>query len=612
MKKWLRRFQRATRHSSSDAIFTYTPLRDPSDLRLLKLDRPQNEDRITASLLLSPTTTGSDGRLKSDIPYTALSYTWGETTRRVPITVDGKRFLVTESLFAALEQLRWNTLDEPLVLWIDAVCINQEDNTEKAHQVARMGAIYEGSTRVLVWLGPEADGSDLAMQKLQEMNDFWESYKQNGASTAAIRELLETYDGGIVGAPDMETADPRPWLAIQSLFRRPWWQPVWVIQEATTITETHILCGAAQISLFALEISLTMIVWIVKNPRYSPLAGIVTFRQAALRQILDYRRAGRRTMGILDLLEFTLDFKATDPRDKIYALLSLFDDPGVADGLIPLYSAPTRETYVDFAGYMVDRGPFGHQLDILGHRGSFDLSGRALGLPSWVPNWVVRPPQWSLRSWKGTLGENGFARSATLYAAGTPALHGRPRMSVQQPQSHRGVLVVQGFVVDEILTVSRKGARSESAFSELDVVYDTSWQVDDKESGYLSSETQTREDARLDSLVANVVYNVENWPVGRGAKARAQKARGPMILACLGRRLVQTTGRRIGLAPIDAVPGDKTYLLYGGQVLYVLRQVDGRTVLVGQCYLHGLMDGEGLELVGTGADSPQWETIHIV
>lgn len=125
----------------------------------------------------------------------------------------------------------------------------------------------------------------------------------------------------------------------------------------------------------------------------------------------------------------------------------------------------------------------------------------------------------------------------------------------------------------------------------------------------------TREEARLRTLVADIAY--EDFPAevpkGRGSQATPSMEWEHSLAAqsaCGGRQLVQTTARRIGLAPAEAEIGDKIYLLYGGQVLYILRQAEGRQRLVGECYLHGLMDGEGLAFIGKEG-GPQWETIKI-
>ncbi|KAH7343101.1 heterokaryon incompatibility, partial [Pyrenochaeta sp. MPI-SDFR-AT-0127] len=84
--------------------------------------------------------------------YEALSYTWGDPKERLPILVNETEVPVTRNLHAALEHFRSETID--VVLWVDALCINQTDDVEKSKQVDLMTKIYAYATSTRVWLGP--------------------------------------------------------------------------------------------------------------------------------------------------------------------------------------------------------------------------------------------------------------------------------------------------------------------------------------------------------------------------------------------------------------------------------------------------------------------------
>jgi hypothetical protein len=94
----------------------------------------------------------------SNIPYAALSYVWGKTVKDVPaadrrhLTCNSVRIDIGESCWDALAHLR--KPDGDLVIWIDAICINQNDLAEKGTQVAMMGNIYKSASTTFVWLGP--------------------------------------------------------------------------------------------------------------------------------------------------------------------------------------------------------------------------------------------------------------------------------------------------------------------------------------------------------------------------------------------------------------------------------------------------------------------------
>lgn len=100
--------------------------------------------------------------------YEALSYVWGSTEppEFVWVGSPGRAMLqVTTNLRTALQHLRYP--NQKRVMWVDALCINQSDDVEKGAEVARMGELFACAAHVVVWLGPEANGSGLAMERLE-------------------------------------------------------------------------------------------------------------------------------------------------------------------------------------------------------------------------------------------------------------------------------------------------------------------------------------------------------------------------------------------------------------------------------------------------------------
>ena len=80
--------------------------------------------------------------------YEALSYTWGDPKITKPVICSGKKIEITANLHSALYHLRYP--DRQRILWVDALCINQEDDNDKETQVQRMGRIYSKAQRVLI------------------------------------------------------------------------------------------------------------------------------------------------------------------------------------------------------------------------------------------------------------------------------------------------------------------------------------------------------------------------------------------------------------------------------------------------------------------------------
>ena len=98
-------------------------------------------------------------------PYEAHLYAWGDPHAIRPIAVNGREFQVTKNLENALRSLR--RVDDRLrVLWIDALCINQQHNEEKKNQVAHMDVVYKKATNVLIWLGKETADTGSTLQFL--------------------------------------------------------------------------------------------------------------------------------------------------------------------------------------------------------------------------------------------------------------------------------------------------------------------------------------------------------------------------------------------------------------------------------------------------------------
>ena len=171
----------------------YTPLpQQPGAIRLLRLF--PNSDAgapIHCSLLIYIL---EDLGGKPHL-YEALSYAWGDPDKTVEITVSGFSINITENTHAALRRLRDHYFER--ILWIDALCIDQSNKQEVATQFLFMARIYSEASRVLVWLGEAANGSDIALENLRLMNH----------------------------GPEKDTNHR---IVVRHLLERPWFRRVWV------------------------------------------------------------------------------------------------------------------------------------------------------------------------------------------------------------------------------------------------------------------------------------------------------------------------------------------------------------------------------------------------
>ncbi|KAF3810290.1 hypothetical protein GCG54_00002748 [Colletotrichum gloeosporioides] len=134
----------------------HLPLAD-GQIRLLKLKPASTlSDPIECSLFAIPPTTNTR--------YEAVSYVWGNQNCRKVIKVNNVDFQITGNLFELLPYLRQHDSDR--VLWIDGLCIDQTNDVEKCRQVNMMGDIYKGASHVVIFLGREWDGLDIAIKYL--------------------------------------------------------------------------------------------------------------------------------------------------------------------------------------------------------------------------------------------------------------------------------------------------------------------------------------------------------------------------------------------------------------------------------------------------------------
>lgn len=171
--------------------------------------------------------------------YCALSYCWGTGVRSHEIIVNGQVFAVTETLESALRSVRGDW--DGLRLWVDALCINQEDIAERGKEVRRMRKIYGDTGAVYVYLGSEADGSTEALQMIDRLAKL-----MRDGIDLALQYVLEI----VMAAEDQYVPDREGIAAVFKLFIRPYWSRMWIIQElAMGDDQVLIACGDESIGL---------------------------------------------------------------------------------------------------------------------------------------------------------------------------------------------------------------------------------------------------------------------------------------------------------------------------------------------------------------------------
>jgi hypothetical protein len=152
------------------------------------------------------------------------------------ILLEDKGFQIRENLAIALQQLQHHR--DELVLWVDAICINQEgDKDEKGRQLQLMGTIFSGAAIVLAWLGAAdaANDSDTVMKTLNRLGKACVYSMPRGSEFYDIsRELIPT---------GMKSITFDHVEAMSRFFRREWWYRVWIFQEMELAKYAIMICG---------------------------------------------------------------------------------------------------------------------------------------------------------------------------------------------------------------------------------------------------------------------------------------------------------------------------------------------------------------------------------
>ncbi|KGO57237.1 Heterokaryon incompatibility [Penicillium expansum] len=155
--------------------------------------------------------------------FEALSYTWGNCSEERTIFVNGQSFPVTPNLEEALRHLRQS--HRARVVWIDAICIDQKNHSEKTFQIPLMGDIYSTASQIIAWLGESNPNIVLAMGLMEHFED-----KESPASQI-LSKLTKLSGVSVEFTRAGELAMARAFLGIADILRRPYWNRMWTFQE---------------------------------------------------------------------------------------------------------------------------------------------------------------------------------------------------------------------------------------------------------------------------------------------------------------------------------------------------------------------------------------------
>lgn len=271
------------------------------------------------------------------LPFEALSYVWGSSEPAVQLLCNGQPFTVRPGLANALMRLRLR--HSTRIVWADAICINQADVEERNHQVPLMCSIYPAAKRVIVWLG-SADPEHT--QKALEVVDYIGTSCQQYDRKRGLEFGHDERWDGLYFPTDLFSS--AACASLKELFQRPWFSRIWCIQEVRLARDALVLCGEYQVAWTKLGLAAS---WILDNTGESVVKDPV----ARMLSKIDVARAdimyNKIDSGLLWTLHSGCEFESTDPKDKVYGLLSLVDPRSEAEALNIDYTKGVGGVYAD-------------------------------------------------------------------------------------------------------------------------------------------------------------------------------------------------------------------------------------------------------------------------
>ncbi|KAF2139470.1 uncharacterized protein K452DRAFT_232719, partial [Aplosporella prunicola CBS 121167] len=224
--------------------FQHEPLDLEQDtFRLLDIDGVSSRGLVECTIRL---------RNRDDIScsYNALSYAWGSEEQPGWIILNRRRFRVRKNLLQFLQSTTSHAKARRN-LWIDAICIDQGNVSEKNHQVNQMADIYRNATTVFVWLG----------LSLKEKTGIFGSgrYKRLHALLKNVEECCSLEDRQEMRLLDIHYGlfcnDPHPVSRlVVDILTREYWERMWIVQEIIFGEENVLLlCGEHKFPLSAFQ-----------------------------------------------------------------------------------------------------------------------------------------------------------------------------------------------------------------------------------------------------------------------------------------------------------------------------------------------------------------------
>ena len=565
-------------------------------------------------------------------PYDALSYTWGQSHRSDRAYCDNDEYInVTPNLLAALLHLQRR---KPVTLWIDAVCINQEDHKERSCQVSLMSQIYQKAKQVIVWLHspetiPTVDDKPWVMVQKPGYEDYHLNENNEWLRTPRAKEDYKVVEL------------PRHAL---NMFRYPWFLRVWILQEVAYARNIVIKTGEKTIYWEDARAWVDNYLDRASDDRNTVVEEDVDLNISMMSVMDNWRsqmQANLFTLRFTDLFDRSQFCGATEPKDKVFALLSLAYD--VDKDFKIDYSWSEAKICSSLTRHLIQQN---NALNILRCIGTRSRSSDPDTLPSWVPSlfgtsqcspllpydeWLVA----SSASSDGSLAVAPLCNETTLvvkclWILDVAQVEHAKIKGDQLPNRHTLLGVIDQWYdavldhadyetkdarhrINAFWGTMRRTLGSEAVEERIDKVYTAGegwhWhfrKLYDEDVGDSQPEDAYDPDNALDD---SYIFEADN-PELHSTWAQDVMFAQAELRHLRGRAFGFTNNGRMALLPSEVEEGDHICFLYGIQMPFVLREVTaGRYRVVGPCYVHQHFSWDKFE-------SPEsWEQlqwIHLV
>ncbi|KAK9413776.1 hypothetical protein SUNI508_11594 [Seiridium unicorne] len=528
---------------TSDHPKTWAP-----SVRLIRLKSGGEGDPVKCDLF--------SASLTESHRFTALSYVWGNYNDKVSICVNDRVVTTTRNLYAAMVHLRDRSAE--IILWVDALCINQGNLPERTSQVEHMPQIYGTAAEVIAWLGEEAHGSGEAM-------DYISSH------AGATNETSNPHQ------------KPAP-LQLEPLWSRPYWGRVWVVQELASAHRSGgkciIKCGHQFVSFDQFRCFLGRF---LADQFYT---GVDSVRRP--KHLINLSIAHEKK-SFLEILSESASLEATDPRDRIYGIRGI--SPEFYRNRIPVdYQISFQELCKKVIAAYIKKEK---KLDILCQFRSFPRSDH---YPSWVRDLsnCNRGISLSIHSASAGSQSNSTVSDNILHARGkcigtVNILRGPyefpTAIRVGQPWPDTPNLDrLEHFVLKALKKRHGGSTPGDLQVRFMNMVSGDRWRG------------AAREDTRIPFAPRKIWDSVRHYEKSSVVDEQTQvmyRYFTFLFSPLIGRTLFNTAGGTIGIGPPNMQKDDMLCVLYGCSYCVVLRKVKQRHyIFIGPAYVDDAMSGE--------------------